>query len=169
MLRLRPDLDVVKLRGNVPTRLRKIREDDFDAGILAAAGLERLDLMGNHCMLLPPELFLPAVNQGILAAQFLSSRVDVGAKLGEIRDASTEAVFKAERKVIELLEADCSSAVGVLARVKGEALMLQARVFTPDGREMIEATYQGHCLDDEAIGDRVGTTLLDRGAQALAS
>jgi len=121
LFRARPDLNVKALRGNIGTRLSKL--DSFDAIVLAKAGLNRLNLNLSPSSLLLAPKFIPSVNQGILACQFLEEREDVANTLKQISDDKTESSFKTERLVVEGLAADCSSSMGVYS--DGSEILLQ--------------------------------------------
>jgi hydroxymethylbilane synthase len=136
----RPDLRFVNLRGNVPTRLRKLVDGDWDAIILARAGLERLgyDLSHRafdfgdralHVELLLPKDFLPAGGQGVIAIQTRTGDEIVKDYVLALNDSTTLLALRAEREFLRLLQADCNSPVGVLATIESQAMTLQAQVF----------------------------------------
>lgn len=131
----RPDLNLTDLRGNVPTRLRKLAESTWDGIILARAGLERLNLSGPHFILdehsffaevLPPEIFVPAGGQGIVALQ---TRVDDADRIAAADDHATHRCLRSEREFLRLLAGDCSTPVGAWACVKGGSLEMRAQYF----------------------------------------
>lgn len=125
----RPDLQVADLRGNVPTRVRKLRENDSWSGIiLARAGLERLELDLQR-EILPLDEFVPAGGQGVIALQIRQDNEPARRLLEEINDRPTLLALRAEREFLRLLEGDCDSPVGVHAIVKGGELHLRAQVF----------------------------------------
>ncbi|MDD2941605.1 MAG: hydroxymethylbilane synthase [bacterium] len=173
LLYQRPDLEIQPLRGNVPTRLRKLLEGDVDFAVLAAAGIERLGLFPEYMSLLSAELCLPAVNQGILAVQSRIEDDAVRRILLSLVDTSTEQCFIAEREVVRILGADCNSAVGVFAEIVEARLSLRAQVFSVDGEVMIEARAEGAVADRESIaqcqelGAGVAKSLLAQGAEKL--
>ncbi len=134
LLDARPDLNVVELRGNVDTRLAKLAAGEIDAIVLARAGLERI---GRHDEgsggggLLDPERFVPAAGQGALAVQCRAEDAEVRDLLAALDDAQSRCCVEAERRVVELLEGDCTSPIGAWATLDGEAL--QVRVAWHDG------------------------------------
>jgi len=133
--RARPDVRIVPLRGNVATRLAHIENGHADATLLAAAGLDRLD-MGNVGAPLPLSQFLPAASQGAVGIDRLTSRKELVPFLAAINDVDTFAAVYAERALLEALGGNCHSPVAALAQVEGAQIRLKGEVFTADGREM---------------------------------
>jgi hydroxymethylbilane synthase len=136
----RPDVKIVDLRGNVPTRLRKLAENDWDALVLARAGLERLGLSpaqnevnfeGRQFFteVLARESFLPAGGQGVIALQIRAGDEDMRAIVGSINDGETLLCLRAEREFLRLLQGDCNSPVGVLATIENGMMKMRAQVF----------------------------------------
>ena len=133
--RLRPDLKIVPLRGNVATRLAHIAAGDADATLLAAAGLDRLGMSDvGHGLSL--EQFLPAASQGAVGIDRLSSRLDLIPLLAAINDDPTFAAVIAERKLLEAIGGNCHSPIAAFAQVEGGQIRLKAEIFTGDGGEM---------------------------------
>src|SRR5262249_39423432 len=122
---VRPDLTYVPIRGNVGTRLRKMREGDLDAVILAAAGLNRLGLMDGTCSPLPVNLCLPAVGQGALAIEARDEEGWVERALQPLHDPSTSACVVAERAFLAALGGGCQVPVAALATVEGDRVILR--------------------------------------------
>ena len=133
--RARPDVRIVPLRGNVATRLAHIENGHADATLLAAAGLDRLD-MGNVGAPLPLSQFLPAASQGAVGIDRLTSRNELVPFLAAINDVDTFAAVYAERALLEALGGNCHSPIAALAQVEGSQIRLKGEVFTADGREM---------------------------------
>jgi hydroxymethylbilane synthase len=132
--RWRPDLNIVDLRGNVPTRLRKLRENNAWNGIvLARAGLERLGLEV-PMQILPPDDFVPAGGQGIIALQIRRDDEKTRRLVEAVNDRDTLTALRAEREFLRLLDGDCDSPVGVHATVNGPNLEMRAQVFEPAAR-----------------------------------
>lgn len=168
-LHRRPDLKLVDVRGNVETRLRKLDEGNFDAIILAQAGLERLGLGGHITDILSPEWMLPAVGQGALG---LECRADDGAArelLARIDHAPARFAVLAERAMLRALGGGCEVPIGALTRSEGDALRLRGVVIDPDGTRRIEAERVGPSADPDALGRAVAAELLSRGASAILS
>lgn len=155
----RPDLECVALRGNVDTRIRKVRDGELDSVILAAAGLHRLGRKADIAEYLD---FLPAPAQGALAVQAHSENEEVLAALRTIHDEETALHTRAERELLSVLEGGCSVPVGALAT---PGLHLRAVVAAPDGKRVIEAEGRGD--DPVALGREVAGLLLDNGAKEI--
>jgi hydroxymethylbilane synthase len=165
----RSDLRIVDLRGNVPTRLRKLTADQWDGAILARAGLERLGLMPNEmniqfegrelfAFILPKETFVPAGGQGIIGMQIRSSDNTIREVLGQVSDSATHLCLRAEREFLRLLDADCNQPVGVFAILDGEQMNVRAQVFRPDETSPREAVVRGIAAE----ADRLAAELLQR-------
>ena len=135
LLRARPDVQIVPLRGNVATRLAHIENGDADATLLAAAGLDRLG-MANVGAPLPLSQFLPAASQGAVGIDRLTSRNELVPFLAAINDVDTFVAVNAERALLEALGGNCHSPIAALAQVEGSQIRLKGEVFTADGREM---------------------------------
>lgn len=165
LLRVRQDIQVVEHRGNVPTRIQKLDEsDDLHGVVLACAGLERLGLQSLGYEVFDPEEFLPAVNQGMLVIQYREGRLDLERLLAPLVDPVNHAIWKAERAVVELIEGDCKSCVGIYAHVLRGKLELISRVMLPSGEACIEVRDKDELDGASELGVRVGEKLLKRGA-----
>ncbi|MDX6664533.1 MAG: hydroxymethylbilane synthase [Solirubrobacteraceae bacterium] len=155
---LRPDLDVAELRGNVDTRLRRLAAGDFDAIVLAAAGLERLGRGGEG---VPLDQLVPAAGQGVLALQ-----VRAGERFDVASDEATTLALQCERALVRALEADCDTPVGAFAEVgAGGELTLSAFVGRADGSAWIRDEHTGS--DPSSLGAEVGARLLAAGAAEI--
>lgn len=163
----RPDVVVEPVRGNVDTRLRKLDEGQFDAIVLAAAGLRRLGWAERIAELLPPEVMCPAVGQGALA---LETRADGGPGMrtcAALNHPETFAAITAERAVLSVLGGGCQVPVGAHATVDGRELRLQAVVSAPDGKSVVRLRASGPVEEAESIGARLGADLLEAGAREI--
>lgn len=167
LLHARPDLEILDIRGNVETRLRKLDDGEYDALVLAEAGLVRLGLGDRIGVLLEPPLVFHAVGQGALGLECRADDEDTIARLAAISDASTFAAVRAERSLLRTLRAGCHAPVGVVSSVVGDAVSLTGVVLSNDGRERLDATGSGP--DPEDLGRVVAQQLLDRGADVLIS
>ena len=158
----RPDVEIVDLRGNVPTRLRKLATDRWHAIILAHAGLERLGLdPGRGRMqfeeselfpaLLPREVFVPAGGQGIIAMQIRSGDEQLREIVNAINDFDTRLALRAEREFLRLLNADCNQPVGVLAAVDGSIMKIRGQIFALGATTPREGFVQGPSEDAEKL------------------
>jgi hydroxymethylbilane synthase len=150
----KPGVQVVDLRGNVPTRLRKFVESDWQAIVLARAGLERLgydltergfdlDGISLRAEMLPSDDFLPPGGQGVIAIQVRSDDARVKAIVQSINDSNTLSCLEAEREFLRLLQGDCGSPVGVLAKIAGATMNVRAQIFEPPRIEPRTARVEG--------------------------
>ena len=164
--KLRPDLAVESVRGNLDTRLRKLDEGRYDAIVLAAAGLKRLGWSDRIAEVLAPEVMCPAVGQGALA---LESREKGAGKdaCAALDHAETRAAVTAERAVLAGLGGGCQVPIGAHAKVEGGRLRLLAIVASPDGSELVQAESEGSASDAAALGRDLATELLGRGARRI--
>lgn len=173
LLRLRPDLAVIGIRGNVDTRLARVTPADLDAVLLATAGLNRLGRQAAITQQLTAPHFLPAPAQGALSVECRTDVPDeLAAALGALDDPAARWTALAERAVLRALESGCSAPVSALGEldIATGTLTLTARVTTPDGVEEITVQATGPAVDDhtaEAIGVAAARDLLDRGAHRL--
>ena len=164
LLHLRPDFQMVDIRGNVETRMRKLTEDDLDAVVLAAAGMHRLGFGKQISEYLPVDISLPAIGQGALG---LESRID-DAEINDLIDffnhPATAAAVKAERAVLSRLEGGCQVPIAAHGTVTGDRLKLDALVASVDGLEMIRKQVECHVDDAEKAGTSLADDLLLKGA-----
>lgn len=162
--RLRPDLQIVPLRGNVATRLAHIAAGDADATLLAAAGLDRLGLSDvGHGLSL--DQFLPAASQGAVGIDRLSSRHDLGPLLSAINDEPTFVAVMAERNLLEAIGGNCHSPIAAFAQIEGHQIRLRAEIFTGNGCEMQSGDI---VFDTDADGPtRLAADLLGRSSAEL--
>lgn len=167
LLHARGDLRVEGIRGNVETRLQKLDAGDFDAVILAEAGLKRLDLENRISCRLSPPVFFPAVGQGALGIECRSDDDSTAQMLAMIEDAETRSCVNAERSLLADLEAGCHAPVGALTRIEGDALTLDAVVLSPDGRKRLQATATQTSGQAIELGRTVAGALRQQGADAL--
>lgn len=167
LLRLRGDLKLTGLRGNVETRIRKIREGEAAATLLARAGLTRLGLTHEISEVLATDRMIPAAGQGALAlVASEGSRAAIDA-LRALDHAPTRAEVEAEREVLAALGGGCHLPLGVLGRVTGTRISLVARVVSSDGRRTVEDREAGDAADAAAIGRLLGARLVAAGAREL--
>jgi hydroxymethylbilane synthase len=158
-------VDVVALRGNVDTRLRKLQQGEFDAIILAAAGLTRLGLHAAITEYISPEQMCPAAGQGALAIECRSDDRKTVATIEFLEDSSTRAAVECERALLNSLGGGCQVPIGAYAEPVSAGLLLRAVVASPDGREIVREQRVGvHPTD---LGAMVGKDLLARGAARI--
>jgi hydroxymethylbilane synthase len=167
LLYLRPDLDVVSLRGNVETRLNQALDGRLDAVLLAQAGLHRLGLDHHVTQRLGPPGFLPAVGQGALGIECRADDEPTRALLAPLDDPTTHRAVLAERRTLAELEGGCLIPLAAWARETPEGLTLDAAVFDPDGRECVATTASGPRDDPGELGRRVAQELRHLGAERL--
>jgi hydroxymethylbilane synthase len=167
-LAIRADLVVEPLRGNVETRLRKLESEDLDGVLLAAAGLTRLGLAPAHVQPLDPDVFVPAVGQGVLAVESRADDRRVLSLLGRLDHAATRACATAERACLARLGASCNSPVAAYATRDGSTLRMTALVASDDGRKVLRATGIGAPDTAERLGRQLADSLLDQGAASVA-
>ncbi|MGC4049028.1 MAG: hydroxymethylbilane synthase [Paludibaculum sp.] len=165
--KLRPDLQIESVRGNLDTRLRKLDEGQFDAIMLAGAGLRRLGWGDRIAELLPPDIMCPAVGQGALAIETRDDGGDAYQICHRLDHAATRAAVTAERAVLASLGGGCQVPIGAYARVSGDALQLRSVVIDPDGQTLIVDETSGPVSDAEQLGTAAAGRLLAGGAQKI--
>jgi hydroxymethylbilane synthase len=164
--RLRPDFVVESVRGNVDTRLRKLDEGQYDAILLAAAGLNRLGWSARIAEILPADVMCPAVGQGALAIETAPGGPGHDA-CAALDHAGTHAAVTAERGVLSALGGGCQVPIGAYATVADGRLRIFALVIAPDGSSAVNAEAEGHAADAAQIGRDLGAKLLDLGARKI--
>ncbi len=167
--RLRPDLDVRLLRGNVQTRLRKLDSGEYDATILAMAGLKRLGLTQRVTEQLALHEFLPAVGQGAIALTARQDDAATAALLAPILDHDTGAALACERAFLDVLDGSCRTPMAGYARVAAGEILFRGQVLAVDGSDSAEAVTDGPVGIAERIGRAAGEDLLARASALLAS
>lgn len=167
LLRWRPDLEVVELRGNVDSRLRRVQNGELDAAIVAAAGVRRLGRAREITRLLPLERFLPAPGQGALAVVVRAGDRFPHEVARGIDHHPTSAALVAERSFARALGGDCQLPLAALAQVERSSLLLRAEVLSPDGKLGVRLSTRGTVRDAAEIGARLGGMALRRGAGKL--
>jgi hydroxymethylbilane synthase len=164
--RLRPDLTVESVRGNLDTRLRKLDAGQYDAILLAAAGLSRLGWAGRIAEILALEVMCPAVGQGALALETRTASPGFDA-CAALDHPATHAAVTAERALLAALGGGCQVPIGAHATVDGARLHLTAMVASPDGAELVRGASEGPLSEADIIGRRLGAELLNRGARRI--
>jgi hydroxymethylbilane synthase len=163
----RPDLLIQPLRGNVNTRLAKLDAGDYDAVILAAAGLKRLGFAERIRACIPPEDSLPAIGQGAVGIECRSDDARVNALIAPLHHAETAARVRAERAMNHRLHGGCQVPIGGYALLEQDTLWLRGLVGTVDGSEVIRAEIRGPVSAAEDLGTALAEELLDHGARAI--
>ena len=169
LARLRPDAVPLELRGNVPTRIERLQRGEYDAIVLAAAGLARLDLAQHVTEFLSPDSFPPAVSQGVIGVCARSGDTETQRLLVGLDDREARLAATAERALLRRLEGGCQVPLGALATVQGGDLSLMACICALDGARQLSARGQTPAVDAaaEALGVRLAEELLARGAADL--
>lgn len=162
---LRPDLDIYPLRGNVDTRIRKLEAGEYDAIILAAAGVNRLGLTAHVKQIIPAEILCPAAGQGALGIETRDDDTGTRKLVMFLDDAAARATTTCERALLNKLGGGCQVPIGAFAEVRNGRLHLEAVVAHPDGSKVIRESRDGD--DPEALGSQVGEILLRRGGDAI--
>ncbi|EFF76267.1 MAG: hydroxymethylbilane synthase [Achromobacter sp.] len=162
-----PTLVVKPLRGNLDTRLGKLDKGEYDAIVLAAAGLQRLGLESRIRSLLDPADSLPAAGQGALGIEIRNDRDDMRAWLAPLISAATTSCVQAERAVSRKLGGSCQVPLAAFAEISGDTLSLRALVASPDGVRMVHTRRSGPVADAQALGEAAAQELLDAGAAAI--
>jgi hydroxymethylbilane synthase len=166
----RHDFQIAELRGNVDTRLRKLSSGEYDAIVLAKAGIDRLDLASRITEVLSPEVVVPAVGQGALGVEFLAVRAREFAFLEKLTDPDTQLAVACERALLAELQGGCRLPLGAWARFEGGPLLLDACVLSADGGESLRRRGEKKCTsatDAELLGRAVADELLKAGADRL--
>jgi hydroxymethylbilane synthase len=167
LLAARPDLEVGELHGNVDTRLRKLADGEFDAIVLAAAGLRRLGREGEVSFTIAAEAMTPAAGQGALVLQARGDDGDAIEAAAAVGDGVALRELTAERAVVALLDATCATPIGVRARLDADRLELEAFVGLPDGSEWIRDRAEGDASEPAAAGALLAERLLGAGARDI--
>ena len=163
----RPDLVILPLRGNVPTRLRKLDEGQYDAIILAAAGLKRLGLDGRISALLGSDDSLPAAGQGALGIECRAARDDLVRLLAPLDHTDTSLCVRAERAVARTLAGSCNVPLAAYGEITGSSMRLRGYVGAPDGSRAARAEIEGVAADADALGVALAQRLRDAGASEI--
>ena len=167
LLHARPDLDLRDLRGNVNTRLRKLDEGEFDAIVLAVAGLKRLGFADRIAEVLPQSIVLPAVGQGALAVETREEDAKIRDIIAFLNDADTMNCARAERAFLARVEGGCQVPVGVYATMEGEELAVEAVIASLDGKQFFRDVTKGPREEAEHLGTLLAEKLLDAGGREI--
>lgn len=164
---LRPDLQMRTLRGNVETRIRKMRDGEYDAIVLAAAGMKRLELADQITELLAPEYFVPAVGQGALALEILAGETAVRDLLVPLQHRDSTDRTDAERGFLATVEGGCQVPIAGHATLDGDEVVLDALISGPQGSPMIRGEERGPRSEAREVGVRLARRLLDQGGREV--
>ncbi len=164
LLHLRSDLQIIGIRGNVDTRLRKLADGEYDAIVLAAAGLKRLELAEHIVEELSPPRMLPAPGQGALGLECHHDAHEIRKFVSQLEHAETRAAVDAERAMLAMLHAGCSAPVGAWARMEHDSLKFDGLVASLDGQQVLRANATGSLSSAIQLGEQVAEALHDQGA-----
>jgi hydroxymethylbilane synthase len=164
-----PDLRIASIRGNVDTRIRKLRNGGFDAVVLAVAGLERLNLVEELTEICPIDFLIPAPGQGILAVECREKDDDLNEILSEINHLDTSIAASAERSFLLRIGGDCNLPAGCYASIKEESLSILGFLASPDGRDIVRKEIQGSLRDHKSLGKELAETILLDGGNKIIS
>jgi hydroxymethylbilane synthase len=163
----RPDLDIHPLRGNVDTRLRKLEQAEYDAIILASAGLKRLGKTELIKQIIPAEIMCPAAGQGALGIEIREGDAKTRELLAFLNDPNARAATTCERALLNSLGGGCQVPIGAFAEVHDGRLHLDSIVADPDGSKLLRDSRDGNTEDAESVGNAAGASLLKRGGDAI--
>ena len=167
LLHLRPDLDFRDLRGNVDTRLRKVESGEYEAVVLAKAGLDRLGLSQRIAETLEPDVCLPAVGQGAIAVQARVKDTDAAGFLAPLDDAETRSSIIAERALLSAMQGGCQVPLGAWARLERGELVMEACVCSVDGAQYVKERASGTPEQAAQVGETLAQQLLAAGAMEI--
>jgi len=167
LLHYRLDLRIELLRGNLDTRLRKLHNGEYDAIVLAAAGLSRMGWSNKVTEYLPPEVSLPAIGQGALGLEGRRKDRFVQALVEKLEHRPTRTAVTAERALLERLEGGCQVPIAAHATVKGDTLIMDGLIASVDGRQLIRDTIQGPASEAQGLGKQLAEKLLAQGGNVI--
>jgi hydroxymethylbilane synthase len=167
LLHLRPDLQILPIRGNVDTRLRKVRSEGLDAAVLALAGLERMGFEDEITEIFPVDVLLPAPGQGILAVECRESDGEINEILSRINHEDSSISAYSERAFLSGLGGGCQVPVGCYARIKEDMINIVGLIASPDGGRIIKEEIQGSLEIHESLGKELALRILDKGGREI--
>jgi hydroxymethylbilane synthase len=169
LLQIRPDLEVIDIRGNLNTRLKKLATSDWDGMVLARAGVKRLGWEERIAEVLPVETMLPAVGQGALAIVMRESDESVREVVQKLHHESTAVAVNGERAFLRFLEGGCQVPIGTYGRLEDGKFRLDALIGSLDGRRVVRGSIGGSPAESEALGIQLAKQLLERGGREILS
>lgn len=167
LLAFRPDLEIVEIRGNVPTRIERFLASDLDGMILAYAGVHRLGLDAHIAQIIPTEILLPAVGQGVMAVEIRETDAEIAEMLEKLNDAETNVCITAERAFLRRLEGGCQVPIGANAVLENGEIVLRGFVGSLDGARVIRDSTRGAKDSAESLGIALAEKCLEAGAAGI--
>ncbi len=167
LLSYRPDLEILDIRGNLDTRLRKLENGQYDGIVVAAAGVERMGLQNRVSEIFTAELCLPAPGQGALAIQIRSGDKEAAKAARRLDDEESHRQIRAERAFLKRIGAGCHVPAGALCTWEGETVMLEGMIASPDGLNVFRDTEEGERGEENRLGVRLADKLIESGAAAI--
>ncbi|MGQ3685849.1 MAG: hydroxymethylbilane synthase [Candidatus Loosdrechtia sp.] len=167
LLAFRPDLRILDLRGNLDTRLGKLRTEDMEAIILAHAGLLRMNYTGQISQIIPFEIMLPAVGQGSLCIEIRKDDDQINNIVSGMNDMETRIAVEAERSLLTRLQGGCQVPIGAYAQIQGNEVHLEAVICSVDGKTVIHDKQKGPVNQAVKIGDNLGQVMLEKGGVSI--
>ena len=161
VLSVRRDLQIKSVRGNIDTRVQKLRRGEYDAIILAHSGLLRLGMTGDISQIMEKDLFVPAACQGAVGIQMLSKNQQLKNLLTTLNDSNTELCCTAEREVLNTVNANCNSPIGVLAEIEKENVSIRAQLFNHDGQSIFSSSITGSKSNHKTLAQQLGNQIID--------
>jgi hydroxymethylbilane synthase len=169
LLYRRPDLQIIPIRGNVDTRLRKLRNEGFDGIVLALAGLERMGFHNEVTEAFSFEIMVPAPGQGIIAVECREYDDEISRMLVQINDEETQIAASAERGFLERLGGSCHVPVGCFAEIKEDSLKILGLIASPDGKQLIREAIEGSVQSHKSLGKELAERILQKGGEEILS
>jgi hydroxymethylbilane synthase len=162
-----PALEIVPLRGNLDTRIRKIETENLHGIVVAAAGMKRMGWEDRISQFIPLDVMLPSIGQGVLGIELREGDLGIGAALSFLNHPETQVEITAERAFLKRLGGGCQLPIAAYAKKHGENLILKGLLGSLDGRTVIREEIEGCCEDAETIGERLADTILAGGGRAI--
>lgn len=169
LLNFRSDLNVIDVRGNVNTRLRKLESEGWDGMVLALAGVKRLGLTAHLKQIIPEEIMLPAVSQGVMAVEIRSHDKELSEMLKPLNDKDSMNQVTAERSLLKTVEGGCQVPVGVFTKIVKNEIELQAMIGSLDGKKIVKCKMKDKVSKSKELGIKAGQDILERGGREILS
>ena len=166
---LRTDLEIVTMRGNIDTRIAKLKNHEYDAIVLSLAGIKMLNLTNEVKEIFTIEQMMPAIGQGVIALQCRKNDEKTLKILKEINHKETYCCIQAERALLEAIGGDCDTAIGGLSKLTNDKILLKSELFSNDGKKKFEFQSSGHFSEAKEIGCKVGKELLKKAGSDFTS